>query len=309
MPLRRTRARLLLLTSLAAGGLVASSAPARADFHLMKVREVFGGGSGGGYSAPADAQFIELQMYATGQNMVATHSVVVYNGIGTPVGTFTFPSNVTNGTNQAHILLATTAAQTYFGVAPDLAMSSAPIDRASGAACFESIDCVSWGTFSGTLPSSAGNPFSGGIPIDQSIDRKIAGGTSSTTLDAGDDTNDSANDFQAASPSPTNNAGATVGGGGGGAGSGTAAVQSLRARVRGGKAIIRGQITPPYPGETVSLTFFANGSPLRKVAKKNATLDADSRFKKGFRVPGESTRCKVKVRFRGDPVGQKAFRC
>ncbi|HEX2024904.1 MAG TPA: hypothetical protein VHH92_00760, partial [Actinomycetota bacterium] len=78
---------------------------------------------------------------------------------------------------------------------------------------------------------------------------------------------------------------------------------------RGTRATITGRIDPPAPGEKVSLTFFANGSPLRKIAKKSATLNDQSRFRKAFRVPTESTRCKVKVRFRGAMVGQKGFRC
>jgi hypothetical protein len=59
----------------------------------------------------------------------------------------------------------------------------------------------------------------------------------------------------------------------------------------------------------VTMTFFANGSPLRKVAKKSDALDGQSKFKKSFRVPGDSTRCKVKVAFKGQALGQKKFRC
>jgi hypothetical protein len=59
----------------------------------------------------------------------------------------------------------------------------------------------------------------------------------------------------------------------------------------------------------VKLTFFANGSPLRKVVKRTATLNADSKFKKSFRVPADSTRCKVKVAFQGQAVGRKKFKC
>ena len=82
-----------------------------------------------------------------------------------------------------------------------------------------------------------------------------------------------------------------------------------RAKVRGNKAVITGTIHPPNPGKQVKLTFFANGSPLRKIAKKSATLNADSKFKKKFGVPTASTRCKVKVAFQGQAVGQKKFKC
>jgi hypothetical protein len=86
-------------------------------------------------------------------------------------------------------------------------------------------------------------------------------------------------------------------------------LQRLKAKVKGNKAIITGQIAPPAPGEKVSLTFFANGSALKKVAKKSAELNADSRFKRKFKVPAESTRCKVKVAFKGDNLGKKKFKC
>jgi hypothetical protein len=59
----------------------------------------------------------------------------------------------------------------------------------------------------------------------------------------------------------------------------------------------------------VSLTFFANGSPLRRIAKKSTTLDEHSGFQKSFRVPTESTRCRIRVAVRGDAVGKKTFRC
>lgn len=304
MALGRLTARILLVISLLAGALLAVAPPAAADFHLMKVREVFAGGS---YASPG-AQFIELQMYAAGQNLVGGHSVVVYDAPGAPVATFTFPGNLPNGANQSYILLATPAAQSQFGVAPDLLMGSAPIASSGGAVCFENIDCVSWGTFTGSPPSLPGPPFPGGIPDSQSIDRRISGGSSPTMLDAGDDTNNSAADFQAATPSPTNNAGQSVGAPPPPPG-GQAILQGLRTRVKRGRATVSGQIVPPAPGKKVAITFYANGSPLRKIAKKSATLDSQSRFTKRFAVPAESTRCKVKVRFQGQALGQKKFRC
>jgi hypothetical protein len=299
MPLRRTFARLFLISSLAAAGLVASSAPALADFHLMKVREV-----SAGTTTQPNADFVELQMVFPFQTNVSGHVLHLYNAAGARMDC-TLPTDVTNGSDNARILFATTEFQAL--AAPDPDFSIPPLlTGAGGGVCFETVDCVSWGSFGGTTTVAAGNPFPGGIPADQSIDRKA-------TADDPQDTNDSAADFEAKPqdpqsnvPAPTPQATTCAGGPGSTA---AATVQDLKARVRGGKAIIRGQVTPQYPGDTVSLTFFANGSPLRKVAKKNATLDADSRFKKGFRVPAESTRCKVKVRFRGAALGQKRFQC
>lgn len=188
------------------------AAPAAAEFHLMSIREV--------YVGPADnanAQYVELQMYTSGQNFVQGHSLTFYGPTGTEAGTVTFPADVANGANQASILIATSEAETKFGVAADLDMT-ALIDPAGGRICFEDVDCFSWGSYSGeaTTPSPSGNPFSpdNGLTPDSAARRGISGGTSASQLDAGDDTDDSAADFDfAASPSPTNNA---AGGGGGG---------------------------------------------------------------------------------------------
>jgi hypothetical protein len=62
-------------------------------------------------------------------------------------------------------------------------------------------------------------------------------------------------------------------------------------------------------GLVATASLFANGSALRKVATKTATLNVDSRFKKRFKVPSVSTRCKVVVRFQGAKLGQRKFKC
>jgi hypothetical protein len=97
--------------------------------------------------------------------------------------------------------------------------------------------------------------------------------------------------------------------GGPGGGADKPRVKRLKAKVRGNRAIIRGRLVPPAPGDKVGLVFYANGSPLRRVDKKSDDLNADSRFKKKFKVPAGSTRCKVKVAYKGDTVGRKKFKC
>jgi hypothetical protein len=298
MRLHRTLARLLIATSLLAAGLVASASTAAADFHIMKVDEVFAGSA-----AQPNADFVELRMAASGQNIVGGHELYLYEASGTRHAC-TIPSNVPNNDLNDRILFATslfTSATPDFVIPPLLAGTG-------GAVCFEtSVDCVSWGSFGGSTTNPAGTPFPGGIPPDQSIDR---------TPD-NMDTQNSAADFDAASPTPQNNAGnlgtmtcqVAPGPGPGGGGPGGASLRALKAKVRGNRAIITGRIEPPAPGERVSLTFFANGSPLRKIAKAKATLNSASKFKKGFRVPGDSTRCKVQVKFRGANMGKKTFRC
>lgn len=220
-----------------------------------------------------------------------------------------------DGSNQAHILIA--ASNPIHDVVPDFVMPKPIMEGAGGAVCFATVDCVSWGTFSGATLSPAGTP----IPSDfsSSTDSMHRDKGDNTTLEGPDDTDNSAADFSPATPDPQNNSGAAtqmscqpvtvtdppppddenV----------AASLQGLKTKVRSGKATVRGRIVPPAPGEPVKLTFFANGSPLRKVAKAKVALNDQSRFKKRFKVPADSTRCKVVVRFAGSRVGKKKFRC
>jgi hypothetical protein len=291
---RRIAARLLAACSLAAAGLVASAGSAAADFHLMKVDEVFAG-----TGSDATADFVELEMVAEGQGNVSGHPLQLFDASGVRFDC-DLPADVPNDNAGDEILFATAAAEATLPVNADFVIPPM-LDGSSGAACFAGVDCVSWGSFGGTTPSPAGTPFPGGIPGGQSIDRVV-------------DTNNSAVDFTTVAPNPETNVG-DLGSmtcqpfTGSGRGGGQSSLQGLKANVTGNRAVISGHILPPAPGKQVALTFFANGSPLRKIAKKSATLNADSRFKKSFRVPTGSTRCRVKVAFEGALLGKKTFRC
>jgi hypothetical protein len=308
MASRRT-IRMVAVASLAAGALVATSLPARGAFHEMKVVEVFAGSA-----ADPSADFVELQMYSAGQNLVGSHLLHVYTAPVYPGDSWartdcTIPANVVNGANQARIVFSSSQAQTMFGTA-DFTMP-AVLSGEGGAVCFENIDCVSWGSFTGNTTSPAGAPEAA-IPAGLSIHRDLKG---NSTLENTDDTDNSAGDFNPGAPTPTSNGPANLGalscgaGGGAGAGGGTFQAQNLRARVKGGRAIITGKIAPPAPGRTMVLTLYANGSPMRKVARKSDELNAESEFKKRFRVPASATRCRVDVAYSGTIVGKKRFRC
>lgn len=174
---------------------------AQATFHLMRIREVYPGSA-----ANPSAEYVELQMFASGQSFVSGHVLRTYNAAGTPVAN-TLAADVSNGGNQRTVLLATPEAEAQFGVQGDDALSpSGQLDPAGGAVCWEALDCVSWGDFSGSLPSPAGSPAdSGGIPDGMAIRRSIASHCS-TLLEAEDDTDDSAADFSDAFPTPRPNA-------------------------------------------------------------------------------------------------------
>lgn len=192
------------MAALAAAGVVVMGGPAHAPQHFILVREVFAG-----VAASPNAQYVELQMFASGQNFVAGTSVMISDAAGNLVSTFTFTGDVAVGATQSSILVATSDAQTFFGVTPDLTMGSAAIPKEGGKVCFTgSGDCVSWGAYSASS-AGVGTPFNApeGIPAGAAILRRISGGSSATMLDSGDDTNNSAADFAYSQPQPRNNAG------------------------------------------------------------------------------------------------------
>jgi MYXO-CTERM domain-containing protein len=181
--------------------LVAKSA--WAAFHFMQITEVFPG-----TTASPNAQYIELQMYTANQTVVTNHFVRVFDAMGNSVGTFTFTNDVANGANQATILIATTQAVTLFGIASDLTMT-ASLPLAGGKVCFENIDCVAWGNYTGgATPSPVGEPAyqARGLTLGQSLKRKLG---ANNMLDAGDDMDISSANFEKGVPSPKNNVGAT----------------------------------------------------------------------------------------------------
>jgi hypothetical protein len=188
-----------IAVALTAGALWAPSASA--TFHEMSIREVYPGS----LAEPA-AEYVELQMWAAGQNLVGGRSLKTYTAAGVPSGTTTFAGNVSGAANQSTILLATLAAEAEFGVPPDAVMTPGQLDPSGGAACWaETIDCVSWGSFSGSLPSPAGSPASpSGIPDGMALRRTISAGCA-TLLEPTDDRDNSAADFSAVFPSPRPN--------------------------------------------------------------------------------------------------------
>ena len=195
------RARLMATALMLLLGVFAP--PAQATFHLMKVVEVFPGTA----VAPS-AQYVVIQMYASGQNLVGGHAITVFDASGTQIAAFTFPGNVANGANQAKILIATPQAEAFFGVTADLSMSAA-IMASGGKVCFAgTIDCVAWGAYTGSA-TGVGTPFNAGsgLLFGKAAGRRLDIAGSATTLDAGDDTDNCANDFVFRLPAPRNNAG------------------------------------------------------------------------------------------------------
>lgn len=198
MSARSRMGRIALAATLAVTGMGAIASSAGAAFHFMSIREV---GSGPDY--------VELQMYAPGQNFVDGHTIQTFDNAGNPIGTpFVFPpgANTTlNGDNQRTILVGEAAVNPDFTAAFDVVMNS------GGGVCFDSIDCVTFGLYGGgPFGSPTGSPVApAGIPGGQAIIRSIAPGCA-TLLEPTDDTNDSATDFSVAPQNPRKNSTAPV---------------------------------------------------------------------------------------------------
>jgi hypothetical protein len=202
-----------------AGTALALPTGAAGNHHLMVISEVYAG------PTAAQSGFVELQMYAAGQEVVIGQHVSFYEseGSNTPIAAFT--SNVASGQNQRTILIGDTGVP---GADLEYAGLDAALDDGGGAACFEStvfgtIDCVAWGAFDNSIAALPVGTNAPALPDGQSLTRSIARGCA-TLLEAGDDTGDSAADFALAAPSPRPNSVAptetTCAGGGGGGGGG-----------------------------------------------------------------------------------------
>jgi len=179
---------------------------AQATFHIVQIREVYPGSA-----ANPQSEYVELQMWASGENLVGGHFLRSYDAAGAAVATSTMPSNLPNGANQSTFLLATPQAEAEFGIVADAPLAPAgQLSLSGGAVCWEGIDCVDWGAFAGPLPSPVGAPAApAGIPDGKALRRSITRGCSSL-LDFEDDRNRSAADFGLATPSPRPNSVAPI---------------------------------------------------------------------------------------------------
>jgi hypothetical protein len=179
-------------------GLALTAPSASATFHEMSIREIYAGSA-----EHPNAEYVELQMWRSGQNFVGGHDLLAYGPAGSPKENF-LAADVPSGANQSTILIATPEAAEQFGITADETLSPAnQLDPSAGAICWEEIDCVSWGSFGGSLPSPAGPPAAD-IPAGMALRRTIAPGCA-TLLEPTDDHDNSAADFSLVSPAPRPN--------------------------------------------------------------------------------------------------------
>jgi hypothetical protein len=202
---------------IALAGCALAAPVASASFHLVSIRAVHAG-----TGAVGDPDYVELQMYAPGQNLVGGHTIRTYDGGGGQLTDYTLPANVGNGDNQRTILIANgamtpTPDATAGGGGSGTGNMNVNNGAAGGAVCWavdsvtppSGVDCVSYGAFPGFTagaPSPTGTPaavLENGNTLVRTITPNCL-----TALDAADDTNNSAADFSLVSGfgTPRNNA-------------------------------------------------------------------------------------------------------
>jgi hypothetical protein len=204
----RSRPCLLTVFGIALAALVVAPSTASATFHLMSVKEIYPGDTTNG----ANAEFVELQMYSSGQTQVSGHKLIFYNASGQVSAQPSFGASVTHGDSQRTVLMATASAESAFGVTADTQTTVNDVmSPAGGAVCYDTtgIDCVSWGNFNNTsgtpLPSATGTPAApAGIPDGKSLTRSTEPGCPAS-LEASDDTDVSSADFLLTDPTPLPN--------------------------------------------------------------------------------------------------------
>ena len=81
--------------TLCLGFALLASTSAFAAFHFIQVKEVFAGSP-----AHPNAQYVLLQAFDDCQNSVTGHSVMTFDALGAPTGTFTFAAPSATGTTR-----------------------------------------------------------------------------------------------------------------------------------------------------------------------------------------------------------------
>ncbi len=148
---------LLLFVIVVAGvGVLYRADPASASFHLMRVYGVMGGAGGN-----VNIQYVELRTTDPGQNFVGGHQICFFDAAGSAYARFTFPANVSNGADEASILVGTSEFDTAWAAgSPDFTFSAANTAAiAGGADVFHPIRSPSGKIAYGDADASCTNPI------------------------------------------------------------------------------------------------------------------------------------------------------
>ena len=180
--------------------------PIQASFHFARIAEVFTG-----TAAHPDAQYIVIVPFFDFQTLFASNAVVVtvHDAAGNPQANFAaFISDLSAfpPTSQRSILVATAKAQDILGISADLVAIGSLLPQ-SGIVCFKGglliPDCVSYGNYLGstTAGGSEAGPPAPTIPSGAALRRAFG---LDGVLQALDDTNNSAADFDVTGPAAEN---------------------------------------------------------------------------------------------------------
>jgi hypothetical protein len=193
------RARFVLLACLASLVLALFAPSAQATFHLISITQVYPGSA-----AHPESSYVELQMYAPEQNFVANHFVELLDANGDSIKKLTFAEDLPSpSVTLQTILIGDDGVEATFGSKPDLMDPGFKVPAAGGAVCWDTIDCASWGDFTGATTPSSGVPADPpGIPDGLALRRFVSGGNCGNRLDGADDSDDSEEDFGDGVPSP-----------------------------------------------------------------------------------------------------------
>jgi RTX calcium-binding nonapeptide repeat (4 copies) len=246
----RRLTRIALVVSLAIIGASVLASAAGAAYHQNLIRQIH----------PSSGQFggewVELQMYADGENLVAGKVIRTFNSTDQLNSQYVITGpNPPNGQNQRTILISSLFQP--MGVDADFVapVNDLQMTGQDGAVCYTEnnpptytpIDCVAYGNYMGSLPG-VGTPAVA-TPFESTLERSIAKGCA-TALDPADDTNNSSADFALSNNPPRNNAAApteTLCPGTGGPGTGVPG------------PVAPGQAAPPCKGKRT--TFLGTEGP------------------------------------------------
>ncbi|MGA9371347.1 MAG: hypothetical protein WBV53_05820 [Solirubrobacterales bacterium] len=205
--MNRRLTRIALAAALTLTATIGFVSSAKATYHENLIREVHDGGG-------VNPDYVMLQAYSAGQNLVAGKHIVTYDGGGGPLTDYTIPSNVANGANQATILISSGATPGADFANVGSGPTGLNVVNTGGTVCFTDsdgvtgLDCVAYvGSFAATAfpPVPPASPYGTALSLggqdlnDKSIVRTIARACP-TLLEAADDTNSSAADFSVGNP-------------------------------------------------------------------------------------------------------------
>jgi hypothetical protein len=177
-----------MAVALSAVASLAMAAMAGASADQIKIRSIFRGPTN-------STAFVELQMYADGQNNLSGHNLNLWDATMGSGSAYSLLVDVPNGQNQRMVLLRDAgSAQPADFYLTNLGQTLSNW-ASGGLICWDTFDCVAWGNFTGSSPPSpVGTPIAGGLSGTQVSVRRIDRACP-TLLEGADDTNDSNADF------------------------------------------------------------------------------------------------------------------